>query len=299
MTHRPLALSLLLFAATLVADTVQYTYDAVGRLTNVAYANGTSIAYTYDKAGNLLSRVVTAANAGPQISAGGVVNGASFQAPLARGSLATIFGANLAGGTPASASTLPLPTQLGGVQVSVGGKPAPLVYVSAAQINFQVPFEIPSTGNVAVVVTNNGTPSAPQSATVAEYAPGIFTYARTANALDPIIVHGADNTLITPSSPASANEVLVIYATGIGSYDNPPATGAPSAASPLAQSLVKPTVTVGSAPAIVLFSGLTPGFVGLVQVNIQLPGSLPAGSTLPLVLSYNGSAAPSVNLAVH
>src|SRR5690242_9179381 len=117
MINRSLLSISLLFAAALAADTVQYTYDAAGRLSNVSYANGTTIAYTYDKAGNLLSRVVASTNSGPQISAGGVVNGASFQAPLARGSLATIFGSNLAGSTPASASQLPLPTQLGGVQV--------------------------------------------------------------------------------------------------------------------------------------------------------------------------------------
>jgi uncharacterized protein (TIGR03437 family) len=281
----------------LQADTVQYAYDAAGRLTTVTYSSGTAIAYTYDKAGNLLNRSVTSASAGPRITAGGIVNAASFVAPLARGSLATIFGSALAGGI-AQANQLPLTTTLGGVQVTVAGTPAPLVYVSPTQINFQVPFEAPTSGNVAVVVTNGGSPSPPQNAAMAEYAPGVFTYARTATALDPIIVH-LDNTLVTPSSPATAAEYLVIYATGVGTFDHPPATGAAASASPLAMASVTPTVMVGSAQASVLFAGLTPGYVGLVQINIQLPSSLPSGSSLPLVVSFGASAAPAVSLSVH
>ena len=297
MNTRYLLFILMLTVAGLRADTVQYSYDSAGRLVTATYSSGTAISYSYDKSGNLLSRSVTSAGSGPVITAGGIVNAASFTAPIARGSLATIFGTGLAGGV-AQASTLPLQTTLGNVQVTVGGTPAPLIYVSPTQINFQVPFEAPTSGNAAVIVTNNGTPSAPQNAAMAEYAPGVFTYARTATALDPIIVH-LDNTLVSPSNPASANEVLVIYATGAGTFDHPPATGAPSPASPLANASVTPTVKVGGASASVSFAGLTPGYVGLLQINIQLPASLPSGSSLPLVVSFGTSASPAVNLAVH
>jgi len=50
-------------AAGLAAQTVNYTYDAAGRLTSVSYPNGTTITYTYDPAGNLLSRQVTSSGA--------------------------------------------------------------------------------------------------------------------------------------------------------------------------------------------------------------------------------------------
>jgi YD repeat-containing protein len=53
----------LVVAAALAAETVNYTYDAAGRLTGVSYPNGTTITYTYDAAGNLLSRQVTAPGA--------------------------------------------------------------------------------------------------------------------------------------------------------------------------------------------------------------------------------------------
>src|ERR1700682_5071484 len=53
----------LMVAGALAAQTVNYTYDAAGRLTGVSYPNGTAITYTYDAAGNLLSRQVISSGA--------------------------------------------------------------------------------------------------------------------------------------------------------------------------------------------------------------------------------------------
>ena len=287
---------LLLTCGLLAADTVNYQYDDLGRLVSAAYGNGTTVVYAYDKAGNLLGRTIGAPGS-PQIRSGGVVNSASYKTPLVRGELASIFGSNMAGATT-SAVALPLPTILGGVQVKVNGVAAPLYYVSAAQINFQVPFETPISGTAQIVVVQGGVSSPAETVALAEYAPGVFTYARTAAALDPIIVHGADNTLVTPSNPASAGEVVVVYATGAGSFDNPPATGAAASGSPLAACLVTPVVTVGGAAAQVLFAGLTPGNVGLLQINVALPSVLPGGTTLPMLISFGSSSATPVNLYV-
>ena len=232
----------------------------------------------------------------PQVTSGGVVNGASFQTPLARGSLATLFGTNLASGI-AQASILPLPKSLGGVSLTIGAISAPVFYVSPTQINFQVPYEAPATGSVAILVTRDGIQSNSVSAPISDTAPGIFTYARTASALDPVIVH-QDNKLVTPDNPAVANEALIIYATGIGALNNQPATGAGAPLSPLATAKVTPTVTVGNAGVQVLFAGLTPGFVGLAQINIQLPAKLPAGTSLPLLLQFGNAPSQQVNLSV-
>jgi uncharacterized protein (TIGR03437 family) len=289
-------LLLLIACGCLLADNVTYQYDDAGRLISATYASGAVVTFAYDRAGNLLARTVVAAGA-PQIKSGGVVNSASYTAPLVRGELATIFGTGLAGGT-ANAGSLPLPATLGGVQVKVGGVPAPLYYVSPTQINFQVPFEAPVRGTAAVVVTRDGVPGSAEPVTLAEYAAGVFAYARTATVLDPIIVHATDNTLITPASPAVAGEALVIYATGVGSFDNPPASGAAAPSSPVAQSKVTPTVTIGGAPASVLFAGLTPGNVGLVQINVVLPATLPGSGVLSLAISFGTSSAAPVNLYV-
>src|SRR5947209_3324468 len=74
-----------------------------------------------------------------QVSA--VVNGASFAGPPSPGSVAAVFGANLAS-TTVQESTASLPVSLGGVTVTVNGVAAPLWYVSPGQINFEMPAEV-------------------------------------------------------------------------------------------------------------------------------------------------------------
>ncbi|MBV8820995.1 MAG: choice-of-anchor D domain-containing protein [Acidobacteriaceae bacterium] len=231
-------------------------------------------------------------SATPQISA--VANAASYVAKLARGSLATIFGSNFMSSGSASAVSVPLPLSLGGVTVTVAGIAAPLIYVSAGQLNFQVPYEVPL-GNANVVVTSNGTSSVSFSVLIADYAVGVFTYARTAQALDPIIVHNSTNTLVTPSNPATPGEILIIYATGIGKLTSPPPSG--SGASGSSSAVDAPVITVGGAAATVLYAGLTPGFPGLVQFNVQLPATLPSGS-LPVVIAFPSDTSAPANLAI-
>jgi len=285
----------LLLAATIFAANVTYSYDAAGRLLTATWDNGVVVTYTYDKAGNLLGRTVP--GPAPQITANGIVNAASYTAPLVRGELAALFGQKLAAST-ASASFLPLPTSLAGVQVTVNGVLAPLYYVSPGQINFQVPLEAPVSGSAPVTVRLNGSVTSAQQVSMAEYSPAIYTYARTATLLDPIVVHATTYALVTPDNPASAGETLVIYATGAGTFDFPPATGAGASSTQLARTSVTPAVTVGGVSAAVGFSGLAPGYVGLLQLNIVLPAPLPGSGTLPLKVQFNPSASASANLYV-
>jgi len=77
----------------------------------------------------------------PSVPAGGVINaasGASVTAPVAPGSLVSIFGSNLASGL-AQADSIPLSTSLNSVSVTFNGIPAPLLFVSGGQINAQLP----------------------------------------------------------------------------------------------------------------------------------------------------------------
>jgi uncharacterized protein (TIGR03437 family) len=230
----------------------------------------------------------------PQINAGGVVNAASLRPKVAPGSLASIFGSNLAGSNASAGS--PLTTSLGGTSVTIGGHAAPLLFVSATQINCQVPFEVPAGSPADVIVTNGGQTSNTVSVNVGDYAVGVFTYARTSSAVDPIVTH-TNYQLVTPANPALPNEALIVYATGIGKLTDRPSTGAAASSSPLATAWDEPTVTVGGSPAQMLFAGLAPNFVGVVQFNIQLPPSVPAGN-LAMVIDSLGDASSSVNLAV-
>ena len=208
------------------------------------------------------------------------VNAASF-APndIAPGSLISVFGSGLAGSI-AQASSFPLPTQVVNVNVKINGVDAPLLYVSPNQVNLQVPYEI-QPGNATITATLNGanTLNPSISTTISAVSPGIFA-----------VVHADGNTPITPDNPAKANEVLVIYANGLGAVNGTAGTGQPAAA---LETKTKPTVTIGGSPAQVLYSGLAPGFAGLYQVNVQLPSLVVASDRTVVLLKIAGLSIPA------
>lgn len=232
----------------------------------------------------------------PAINAGGIVGAASAAAGMSPGGLLSIYGDSLATAI-VSATSLPLPLTLGDTQVLVNGAPCPLLYVSPTQINCAAPYATPVNQPVQVAVVMNGTSSTPVTATFIPYAPQVFTYPRTETAIDPVIVH-IDNSLVTPDHPAQPGEIVTIYATGAGKLNNPPLDGAAAPATPTATTVDTPAVTVGGAQAVVQFSGLTPGLVGLLQINVQLPPVLPPGPSLPLIISFPGAESPAVGLWV-
>ena len=219
----------------------------------------------------------------PEISPGGVVNAANFGFLVSPGGIGSIFGTALSNGS-AEATTTPLPRTLGGSRVLVNGVEAPLFFVSEGQINFQAPFETSVDALASVAVETNGVPSAIDALFPIPNAPEIFTYARTPDAQDPVIVH-AGGSLVTPENPARPGETVVIFATGLSGLNNRPATGEASPSSPLATLTRTAIVEIGGQEATTTFAGLVPGFVGLAQFNVELPGDLAtAAATQPLVI---------------
>jgi adhesin/invasin len=92
--------------------------------------------------------------------------------------------------------------------------------------------------------------------------------------------------------------VVQIFCTGFGPVTNQPATGAPAPGVPFAQTTAQPTVMIGGAPATVQFSGLTPGYAGLYQVNALVPQGSTKGSAVPVVISIGGTQSNTVTIAV-
>jgi hypothetical protein len=80
-----------------------------------------------------------------------------------------------------------------------------------------------------------------------------------------------------------AGDALVICCTGLGAVSSPVANGAAAVAAPLGQTAL-PNVTIGHKPAHVLFSGLSPGFVGLYQINLRVPSGVTPGDEVPVVI---------------
>lgn len=205
------------------------------------------------------------------------VPAASFEAKVARGSIATLFGIDFAA-TTAQATEIPLPRLLAGVRVSVAGVDAPLFYVSPTQVNFQVPFEASVGAAMPLVIYRDGAAGPESVVRIAENALGVFAYERAPGVWDPIIIHG-DGRLASPSNPARASDVLIVYATGLGELSNAPASGDTAPVQPLSTSRQAVSIIVSGrsagSTARTLYAGLAPGYVGLVQINLQLPATLP------------------------
>jgi uncharacterized protein (TIGR03437 family) len=97
------------------------------------------------------------------------------------------------------------------------------------------------------------------------------------------LAHGG--AAVTAANPAHLGHDLIIYSGGLGLTDATVQTGA---ASPAGNALLPVTVTIGGVPVIPDYAGLSPGFVGLYQVNVHLGNSIPTGDNLDVVLTQNG-----------
>jgi uncharacterized protein (TIGR03437 family) len=100
------------------------------------------------------------------------------------------------------------------------------------------------------------------------------------------------------SLPAARGEFVTIYCTGLGTVTNQPASGAAASGNPLSATTSAPNVTIGGIQAMVNFSGLAPGFVGLYQVNAQVPQDAPPGDAIPVMLNIGGATSSTVTMAV-
>ena len=200
----------------------------------------------------------------PQIGYGGVIDGASGAALVGQGSYASAYGTGLAS-TTLGAATFPLQPGLGGTTVLVNGRLAPVYFVSPLQVNFQVPFETePGPGTVSI--TSNGLPTSIAWIQVAAAAPGILIYGNNR-----AVAQNQDFSLNTQANPAAQGTFLTVYLTGIGPLDNPVANGQAAPNTPLSRAKLPYSAAIGNQLANITFLGLTPGFVGLAQANIQAP----------------------------
>lgn len=250
-------------------------------------ASGT--VYIADTANHAI-RMLTASF--PTISSNGVANAASFATRISPGALASVFGSGFGTSTFKADDGFNWPTQAKFVSVKVNGTLAPLYYVSPGQINFQVPWATPTTGTVTVTVLSNGGSSNTVSVPVGTAAPGLFNQAGAA-----IVQNAPSYTLNDPSNPAPAGSTIIAYLTGSGPVSPAAKDGVPTRSDVLTNATSAVAATIGPATATVSFAGLTPGFIGLMQMNIVVPSGLAAG-VYPLSITIDGQAANTATIAV-
>jgi uncharacterized protein (TIGR03437 family) len=243
---------------------------------------GQVLYYTTFEGGGQVRRLVAEASSLATVSA------ASFDAgPVARGSIVSGFGQNLAGGT-AAATSLPLPEELGGIEIRIlqEGQPhrnAQLFFVSPEQVNFLLPDNLVA-GRAALELLRDGQVVASDSVLVQELRPAIFTGSQSGR--------GVSAALAVLVQADGTQEPVPVFTCAEGTLDCQPvalprpgqgqqlflslfATGVRHAVGPQAVQ-----VTVDGQPVPVTFAGSQPQFAGLDQVNVELPRDLPGGRPL-------------------
>jgi uncharacterized protein (TIGR03437 family) len=238
------------------------------------------------------------------------VDAAAYQAPGAPSQIAAVFGTNLIiGSTAAAASSIPLPGTLAGATVFVNGVKSPLFYAGAGQINIQIPSST-TIGQADVVVLRDDGVASHGTLQVAAAAPGVFSANSTgqgqAAALNPDYSPNGDPAAHPQLKRGVKGSYIVLYASGNGTSlvntnNGQPAVikdGESAPQNPLIATLDLPVVTIGGKTAVVYFSGLAPGYVGLWQLNVQIPTDSPSGAAVEVLITIGGRSSNRVTIAV-
>ena len=258
-----------------------------GQITVTALANAPG----YPAATAKFGGVVTPNNA-PVLNKDAVLNiyNPVGGVPAAPGTLVSIKGQYLAS-QPVTNTKVPLPTILGGTSVFIGGLKAPIASVTPSQVNVQVPAELATGQPYQVVISANGALTTPDGLQMADASPGLSLLPTGfVNA-----THQAGG-VVTEASPAKPGESIVIYLAGMGLTQTVVASGAASPADP-ARVANPPSITLDGLAVSYDFAGLTPGLVGVYQINMTVPAAAKNGN-LTLTLQQAGAASNSGLLPV-
>ena len=286
------------------ADQGPVIFYAAGNAANNSNTNAGDRIYTT----SLRAQPACLLTGRPVINPNGVINGASFGAAIAANAMISIFGTGLAGaGTARVAAAFDIenarfPQELACVAVEIGGRRAPVAFVSPNQLNAQVPT-LSGTGPVQVVVILNPGRSNElrgelSGVTILNFAPALFTFnGRTLAALHTnfdVVGDPATLRFDRPVRPARPGDTVLLYGTGFGAVD--PAAQAGDVTAGQARVTGTVTVTIGGLtvrPEDILYAGLTPGSIsGLYQFNVRVPATAADGD-LPVVLQVGGVSTQS------
>ena len=257
--------------------------------------------------------------AAPAIRLAGVLENAAFEQGdvLAAGGIVAAFGEQFTYKDPTVASALPLPTELADVRVFVNDRPAPVYYASYNQVNFQIPYDV-AAGTATVRIDRGSTRGNAITVLMVPASPKLIRLQlRAAGLAIPesrdffgIAVH-QDGTLSLPrdlgipnSRPSRPGDVLTIYGLGFGQTSPAVTAGQAAPTSPLAQMASNTKrvffgalALITGAPQDALYVGLTPGLVGLYQINVVVPEDSPKGD-VPIRVQLDTTASEYALIAV-
>ncbi len=214
-----------------------------------------------------------------------VMNAASgVSGPVAPGEIVTVLGHGLGPDALVSA-TVPasgkIATTLGGTSVTVNGLAAPILYASATQTSFEIPYGVAGAATANIVLTNGAQSPLTIQAPLAASAPGIFTYDYTGKG--EIVALNQDGTINSSTNPAARGTSVLFFATGEGLVAPPGTEGMVQNFFPR-EPVLPETVTVGGVPTTVMYAGTAPGYLaGVMAVEVLIPAGIAPGQ-VPVTL---------------
>lgn len=204
------------------------------------------------------------------LRASAVLQAASFEPLLSPGSLISVFGSGL-------------PRGADGIDaVEWNGQPLPIFFSNGFQLN-TVLLEGGGRSGSLKLVSRFGTQSLPLD--LVEHAPAVFMLSSGF----PAIVN-QDSSLNSPASPAIRGQVISLYGTGFGQTEAGP--------SGLRNLSTAPVVLLQETELRPLYAGLAPGFLGLYQMNLQIPASLSPGLNQELRIRQGEAFSPLVRISL-
>jgi uncharacterized protein (TIGR03437 family) len=227
----------------------------------------------------------------PTFTSASIVNSASaVGGVIAPGELVSIFGLALGPQTGVQANPTNPGTSLGGTTVTINGTAVPILYSSYSQVNFQVPYSVaPGTAQIRVQGPSGSTGSI--GIDVLSSAVGLFT--TQTNGRGQVLALNQNGTVNSVSNPAPAGSYVALYAEGLGAVTPAVKEGTIAPTQPLSTVNAPVTVVIGGLSAPVAYAGLAPGFIGLYQLNVQVPSTTPSGAVRVFVVMPNGFSSQS------
>jgi uncharacterized protein (TIGR03437 family) len=233
----------------------------------------------------------------PVLPAAGVTSAASYASNgVSPGEIVALFGLQLGVAASGQVQNGAFTTQSGSTRVLFDGTPAPILYVSEKQSSVVVPYEVAGKSSTTITIETDGG-SATVSVPVVPAVPGLFT--ANASGTGQAAALNQDGTINSPSNPASAGQVIVLYGTGEGLVQPVPVDGT-TTAPPEPVPALPITLDIGGQAAQLIYAAEAPSLVsGVIQINAVIPNGVSSNAGVPVTWKAGTySSQPGVTIAV-
>jgi uncharacterized protein (TIGR03437 family) len=269
----------------------------LGVKTDYEIASGTPLALTQDSSGNLF--IAEAINR-VSIFFNGLrtqIAGNYAERPLSPGSIGIVYPRGTTTRFSAETKTfdslpnpIPLPKELGDIQVLLDDRPLPLYFVSPGQINYLVPFDIANSGTAEIQVVRKsvGEILAAGTVSLAQVSPALFVQGGFEQGQ--VAAINQDGTINSANAPIGRGQVITLFATGMGAVSGAPPEGMPvSGPTPASEFLRVLINTEFVKDEDIQYFGLAPGLVGVYQINVKVPESAAPSAAVDVVLQVRST----------